>query len=144
MISLELWRAKFESVYGPGEIIQGSDMLDSQAMQYARERFPDSKYCIVRTWVWFDLDVSDDQRKEMLEKHGAQPSFIRADRVVFDSKSRFEQGDWVRTSALHSFEEGFLFRTSNTVYMLLGIGYRAHAMPGLIREAAAYDLTMGA
>lgn len=124
MIPLELWQAKFDSVYGPGEIIFGSDMSNEQAMQYAFDRFHEDKYCIVREWVWADLAVSDDLRQELLEKHQLQPTIVHANSVVFDSEARFEPGNWVRTTMLHSFRDGFLFQTKNTTYLLLGMGYR--------------------
>ncbi len=124
MIPLELWQTKFESVYGPGEIIHGSDMSNEQAMQYAFDRFPEGKYCIVREWVWADLAVSDEMRQELLDTHQLQPTLVYANRVVFDSENRLDPGDWVRTTMLRSFEEEFQFQTRNTTYLLLGMGYR--------------------
>mgnify|MGYP003477814014 FL=1 len=40
--------------------------------------------------------------------------------VRFDSERRFDVGDWVRSTLATSFEEGFLFETRNTVYVLCG------------------------
>lgn len=124
MIPLEVWKTHFASVHGPGEIIYGSDMSNAEAMEYAFDRFPGGKYCIVREWVWADLAVSDDLRQELLEIHQLQPTLVYANKVVFDSENRLDRGDWVRTTMLHSFTEGFHFQTRNTTYLLLGIGYR--------------------
>ena len=123
MIPPEVWQQQFESVHGPGEIMSGSDMTNEQAMQYALEHFPGGQYCIVRLWVWTDHIVSADLRIE-LAKSSFQPATVYADSIVFDSEVRFEPGDWVRTSPLRDFKDGFIFQTRNTAYLLLGVGYR--------------------
>jgi len=45
-----------------------------------------------------------------------------AHNVRFDSQRRFDVGDWMRSTFAVSFEEGFLFETRNTVYVLMGNG----------------------
>ncbi|MNR62874.1 hypothetical protein D3C85_1850110 [compost metagenome] len=47
--------------------------------------------------------------------------------VVYDSARRWDVGDVMRTSPLSVFEEGFLFRTLNSTYVLLGDGQRKRA-----------------
>lgn len=110
-------------LYSPGELMPGSTMTDEQALVFARERFPYSEFCLVRHWRWIDLDVSEAQRLE-LEKTQRQPVMLYADGVVYDSMCRWDVGDSVRTSFLSAFEEGFLFRTLNTTYLMLGEGQR--------------------
>ena len=111
---------------GAGEPMTGSDMTDEQALAFARERFPYSEFCLVRHWRWIDLDVSEAQRLE-LEKTQRMPVMLYADGVVYDSMRRWDVGDSVRTSVLSVFEEGFVFRTLNTVYLMLGDGQRKRA-----------------
>lgn len=118
MIPIELWQQKFEQMHGPGEVMHGSAMSDEQAIQWAEERFG-GRYCIVREWVWRHL-VGRDQ---------LLPGFIYANHVVYDSEARFQPGDWVRTSLLCEFSEGFIFQARKTAYILLGLGYRTR--PGL-------------
>ena len=113
-------------LHGPGEPMTGSTMTDEQALAFARERFPYSEFCLVRHWRWIDLDVSDAQRVE-LEKTQRQPVILYAHGVVYDSARRWDVGDVVRTSPLCSFEDGYLFRTLNSVYLLLGDGQRKRA-----------------
>jgi hypothetical protein len=110
-------------LYGPGESMPGSEMTDEQAMAYAQKTFPRGDYCLVREWIWIDLDVSDQQRAE-LAKTKRLPVIIYASRVVFDSNRRWDVGDFVRTSPLHAFEKGFHFKTLNSTYLLLGAGVR--------------------
>jgi len=108
-------------LYGPGQPMAGSEMSDEEAMTYARSRFPNDCYCIVRQWIWIELDISDQQRTE-LAKTQRHPSMLYAHKVVFDSEHRWDVGDFVRTSPLHTFQEGFHFKTLNTTYLLLGAG----------------------
>jgi hypothetical protein len=110
-------------LYGPRESMPGSEMTDEEAMTYARNSFPRGDYCLVRGWIWIDLDVSDQQRAE-LAKTKRLPVIIYASRVVFDSNRRWDVGDFVRTSPLHAFEKGFHFKTLNSTYLLLGAGVR--------------------
>jgi len=113
-------------LHGPGEPMTGSTMTDEQALDFARQRFPYSEFCLVRHWRWIDLDVSDAQRVE-LEKTQRQPVILYAHGVVYDSSRRWDVGDVVRTSPLSVFEEGFLFRTLNSTYLMLGDGQRKSA-----------------
>lgn len=125
-IPLEMWHEKFAQLHGPGELMHGSDMSNEQAIIWAREHFPDGKYCIVRDWVWHPFSVSDAVAKE-LQRNQCQPIILRAERVIFDSVGRFGPGDWVQSSGLIAFSEEFIFQTRNTAYVLLGLGYRKAA-----------------
>ena len=113
-------------LYSPGELMPGSTMTDEQALVFARKRFPYSEFCLVRYWRWIDLDVTEAQRVE-LEKTQRQPVILYAHGVVYDSSRRWDVGDVVRTSPLSVFEEGFVFRTLNSTYVLLGDGQRKRA-----------------
>eukprot|EP01031_Cornospumella_fuschlensis_P017730 gene17730-21687_t len=62
----------------------GSGMTDEQALAYARERFSYFEFCLVRHWLWIDLDVTDAQRVE-LEKTRRQPVILYAHQVIYDS-----------------------------------------------------------
>jgi hypothetical protein len=74
-------------------------------------------------WVILDAIVTEDERVKVAAA-GCQPMFLFAHKVVHDEQRRFEPGHWVRSSMSTSFEEGFLFATRNTVYVLLGPGRR--------------------
>lgn len=111
-------------LYGPGQHMAGSDMSDEEAMAYARSNFPFGNYCLVRGWIWIDLD---EELRAALAKTQRQPVLLYAHNVVFDIKRRWDVGDFVRTSPLHAFEEGFHFKTLNTTYLLLGNGIRKRA-----------------
>lgn len=115
-----------ELLYGPGESMNGSTMTDEQALAFARERFSYSEFCLIRDWQWLDLDVTEEQL-DLLQKTRRQPAIIYAHTVIYDSARRWDVGDFVRTSPLYRFEEGFLFKTLNSTYILLGEGVRKRA-----------------
>lgn len=115
-----------ELLYGPGEPMSGSPMTDDQALAYAREHCWRTEFCLVRQWLWIDLDVAEAQRIE-LAKTQRQPALIYAHSVIYDSARRWDVGDFVRTSPLYRFDEGFLFKTLNSIYLLLGDGQRKRA-----------------
>ncbi|MOA12725.1 hypothetical protein D3C78_1327430 [compost metagenome] len=104
----------------------GHDLSVADAVACVRQRFPAMPYCLVRKWVWIDLDVPAAVREE-LENAGYQPVMLYAHEVVVDSQFRFEPGDWVRSTPLYTFSEVCFFQTRNTVYVLLGHGTRKSA-----------------
>lgn len=113
-------------LYGAGVPMVGIEISDDEAVERVRKQFRFSDYCLVRDWIWIDLDVSDEQRA-LLEKTGSQPTIVYAHTVIYDSARRWDVGDFVRTSPLHAFHDGFLFQTWSTVYVLLGDGVRKRA-----------------
>lgn len=120
----EAWRIVSlvsELLHGPGEVIEGSHMTDKEAYAYAQDRLAGGRFCIVRGWIMINLDFSQQQR-EMLAVSNLQPCVLYAHHVVYDSESRWEEGECVRTSLLHRFTNGFHFNTHNTTYLLLGNG----------------------
>tara|TARA_R110001583_G_scaffold112646_2_gene262349 strand:+ start:7082 stop:7480 length:399 start_codon:yes stop_codon:yes gene_type:complete len=112
-----------ELLYEPGEVMAGSAMSNDEAKAYVRERAHDKEYCVVRDWIWIDLDVTEEERN-ILENTRRQPTVIYAHSVIFDSARRWDVGDYVRTSFLYAFHEGFMFETMNSIYVLLGEGNR--------------------
>ncbi|PQO96418.1 hypothetical protein C5612_30465 [Pseudomonas frederiksbergensis] len=84
------------------------------------EKYPRKPFCLVEEWTIFRADVSHTDL-EKIEKAGHEPLFVFAHKVVHDSRSRFQPGDWVRSSMAISFD-GVMFETKNTVYALMGGG----------------------
>lgn len=113
-------------LYAPGTIMVGHETSDEDAIVWTRERLSDRPYCLVRHWIWVDIDISESVR-EKLVRAGRQPVMLYAHEVVFDSLGRFDRGDWVRSSPLVSFFDDCFFQTQNTTYVLLGHGERKQA-----------------
>lgn len=118
-------------LYGPGDVVPGSSMTDEEALAYARKEYAHWVFCLVRDWIWVDLDVSEDQRLHLAQTQ-RQPALIYAHSVVYDSARRWDVGDFVRTSLLSQFTDGFQFITLNSVYLLLGPGIRKQSSPEIL------------
>jgi hypothetical protein len=87
------------------------------------ELLPNKKVCVVKNWIWWDLDVTEDH-KQLFKQNGQLPSLIKADTIIDDESGRFLPGEWVRSSPVVNFTENCIFETKNTVYLLVGKGSR--------------------
>lgn len=115
-----------ELLHGDGIPMPGAEVDQEEAVRIVRERYPYAEYCLVSKWRWIDLDVTPEQRRE-LARTNRQPVVIYAHAVIYDSQRRWDVDDFVRTSYLHKFEDGFIFLTLNTIYILIGDGIRKRA-----------------
>lgn len=115
-----------ELMYGEGAPMLGYELSEEEAVAHVLEQFPNKPFCLVRNWIWIDLDVLDWVRVE-IERKERQPVVLYAHQVVLDSRGRFLPGDRVRTTSLITFTDGCLFETANSVYVLLGHGLRKTA-----------------
>ncbi|WP_443694111.1 DUF6957 family protein [Pseudomonas sp.] len=115
------------SVLGdPGVSLMGSELGLEAVMPAARKRYKWMPLCAVQEWIILDAIVTDAERTKVAAA-GCLPMFMFAHKVVDDEQRRFEPGHWVRSSMGTAFNDGFLFETRNTVYVLLGPGYRKSA-----------------
>lgn len=103
--------------------LAGSAMTDERALVYAHLNFPDQRYCIVRDWIWVEFEMKEAGLKQFMQQ-GIYPVMIYAANVVHDGLGRWSPGSFVRTTALVSFRDGFIFQSRNTAYLLLGNGGR--------------------
>lgn len=110
---------------GPRTPLEGLSS-SSQARALASERFPAKPYCLVRDWTIFRIEVTPD---ELTKVHaaGQLPLILFAHNVVEDSQGRFQRGDWVRSSMCTNFNDGVVFETRNTGYVLIGPGHEQTA-----------------
>ncbi|WP_278386589.1 DUF6957 family protein [Stutzerimonas kunmingensis] len=76
-------------LYGPGTAIPGLSLTDEEAMAMVRQRFPRAEFCLVRDWLWLDLEVTPVER-EQLSKTGRQPVVVYAHTVIYDSNRRWD------------------------------------------------------
>jgi hypothetical protein len=106
--------------------LMGSELPVDEALALARKRYKWMPFCAVEEWIILDAIITDEERAKVAAS-GCQPMFMFAHKVVDDEQRRFEPGHWVRSSMGTTFEEGFLFVTRNSVYVLLGPGHRKSA-----------------
>lgn len=110
----------------PGIKLVGFELTLDEALEAARKHYKYLPLCAVEEWIILDAIVTDEERAKVAAA-GCQPMFMFAHKVVDDEQRRFEPGHWVRSSMGTTFEEGFLFATRNSVYVLLGPGHRKSA-----------------
>lgn len=79
--------------------------------------------CIVAEWRIIEVQV-DEGFRQSLAKDGLSPQIVYASNVLFHSQRKRDRGDWVRTTFMKSFTDGFLFESVNTLYVLMGPGTR--------------------
>ncbi|WP_395598884.1 hypothetical protein AB4P95_09915 [Pseudomonas sp. A1437] len=105
----------------PGEPRFGSGENQEALIRIVQARFPDKGFCIVQEWTIVRAKASDTDLTK-IHVHGHLPLFVFAEKVILDSRGRFDYGNWVRSTMAISFQDGFLFETKNTVYVLAGDG----------------------
>jgi len=125
---MDLTKAIETLLHGPGEPMAGSMMTNDEALEYSRATFNGAPFCLVRNWIWVELEVSEGRRDDLAAMQ-LHPVVLYAHSIVYDSSRRWDVGDFVRTTLLHEFTDGFVFRTKNTHYVLLGDGSRKQAHP---------------
>lgn len=125
---MDITKAIETLLHGPGEPMTASAMTNDEALEYGRATFNGAPFCLVRNWIWLDLEVLSDQ-EDLFTRLDIEPVFLFAHTVVYDSLRRWDVGDFVRTSPLQKFTDGFVFQTKNTHYVLLGDGLRKQAHP---------------
>jgi hypothetical protein len=125
---MDLTKAIEALLHGPGEPMTGSAITNDEAREFGHATLNGAPFCLVRDWIWVDLEGPADQDK-LFTRLGVEPVFLFAHTVVYDSLRRLDVGDFVRTSPLHKFTGGFVFQTKNTHYVLLGDGLRKQAHP---------------
>jgi hypothetical protein len=116
------YKEQGELLYGSGEPLVGSEESDEALIELVKTRFPNKPYCLVEDWILAQVDVTEDELKK-IHAFGQLPMVVFADNVIFDSERRFDVGDWVRSTFATSFQDGFLFETRNTIYVLCGNGH---------------------
>lgn len=107
---------------GPDEPRQGSNASDEILIGLVQELYPRKPYCLVEDWIIFRVDVTEEELQK-IHAAGKLPLVLFAHNVRFDSERRFDVGDWVRSTMAVSFQDGFLFETWNTIYVLVGPGH---------------------
>ncbi|MFE2006944.1 DUF6957 family protein [Pseudomonas guariconensis] len=112
-----------EGLMGEGVSLMGCELGLAGALALARQRYKRMPLCVVEEWVILDAILTEDEQAKVAAA-GCQPMFLFAHKVVHDEQRRFEPGDWVRSTIARTFNEGYLFETRNTVYVLKGPGQR--------------------
>jgi hypothetical protein len=112
-----------EFLYGAGEVVHGWSGDKAELVQAAEQRFPGKAFCLVKRWIIVEIPPN-----EVEPLRGAiTPMVVLAHEVIYDSQGRFVPGSWVRSTYAISNEHPSMFETRNTVYLLVGDGYKKQA-----------------
>lgn len=111
---------------GPGDPLQGYMDTEEALIELVKARFPSKPFCFVEHWTVFRVEVTDEELNTV-HSAGQLPLILFAHNVLFDSQRRFDCGDWVRSTMATTFQDGFLFETRNTLYVLIGNGHEKTA-----------------
>lgn len=122
-----------ELLHGGGKPMSGYGKDIWEAEVEAVLNFPDKPYCIVRDWRIIELEV-DESYRDSLVNDGLAPYVLYAAEVVIHSGGKRRKGDWVRSTFQRSFIHGYLFESTNTVYVLLGRGVRKKGSARAVME----------
>ncbi|OZY62074.1 DUF6957 family protein [Pseudomonas fragi] len=118
--------AQTDLLLGIGDPLHGSSASVEEIIATLALRKRLKAYCLVEEWTIFRADLTPE---EFAKVHAANhlPLFVFAQRVIADSRGRFQPGDWVRSSMCVTFDDGFMFETKHTVYVLMGTGHQQTA-----------------
>jgi hypothetical protein len=122
-----------ELLHGGGKPMSGFGKDIWEAEVEAVLNFPNKPYCIVRDWRIIELDV-DENYRDSLVNDGLAPYVLYAAEVVLHSSGKRRKGEWVRSTFQRSFTHGYLFESTNTVYVLLGRGLRKKGSARAVME----------
>jgi hypothetical protein len=112
-----------------GEPLQGC-ASEEEGIALAQSLAPGKPYCTVKDWIIADLDLAD--YPEFHDEQNRDPAIMYSHYVLTDEAGRFRRGDWVRSTLLVSFSHGCIFESRNTVYVLIGPGFRKKVDPKLV------------
>ena len=87
--------------------------------------------CVVKDWVWWDLECSEHSANALEKNEQLRPSLIYGRHVLVDELGRYRPGDQMRSSMLKAFHPPAFFETANTMYILVGTGTRKTVKPNL-------------
>ena len=53
-------------IYGEGTPMSGVEVPQDEAVRITRKHFPYFEYCLVRDWMWIDLDLTPEQSLSLI------------------------------------------------------------------------------
>lgn len=109
--------------------VKGCSLSTEEAIRLAKSLHPSKRYCLVSDWVLIDVDIGEGRKLP----GGFEPTVVYSPNILDDEARRFPRGGWVRSTFELNFQEGCLFETKNTVYVLMGNGARTHCDWGTLR-----------
>ena len=124
IFELEDFRSQFDFNGLSEEILfynyEGKDVEEVIAEAQSVSRKPP---CIVGAWVIIGLDL-DERQSAQLEANGINPTVLYSQFLINDFRERWPLGSHVFSTPVTNDLGNGLLETGNTLYVLLGKGYR--------------------
>ena len=124
IFELEDFRSQFDFNGSSEEILfsnyEGKDVEAVIAEAQSVSRKPP---CIVGAWVIIGLDL-DERQSAQLEANGINPTVLYSQFLINDFRERWPLGSHVFSTPVTNDLGNGLLETGNTLYVLLGKGYR--------------------
>ena len=120
----------------PGIPLDGAELETELLVRLTRQTVGDRRFYVVRSWMLFDVMLSDSQLTH-LERDGGCATILYASELAYDSNTGGALPGAIRTGYQRSFSD-FYFETNSAVFVLAGPGSRKHAsVPALVALDAA-------
>lgn len=111
----------------------GCDEIDIQKwIGFCEEKYPYKGVCTVKKWAVVECQCGENEVEIIKEKLGLEPFVLNANYVIWDSKSRWREGNFCCSFFLVELEADCLFITENTCYILVGKGHRKSISPTML------------
>lgn len=112
-----------EAIALEGEPLPGASSSEAEVIQRL-VKDTGKEICAVTAWVI--IDVPDVDASPIIAS-GKQPFVMFTHSVLLHSTGEYQQGERVKTGYAVSFDGRGVFETQDTVFLLIGKGYRRSA-----------------
>lgn len=115
-----------------GTPMMGCELSESQIREMLELHYPGMPYCLVKDWLLIDLEAVPEVL-DYFQRNDLEPRVVFSHCVLRDSRGRFPPGSWVRSTYQVTLDEAAgVFTSCNTVYVLVGQGYRKSLPLGVV------------
>lgn len=119
-----------EAIALDGEPLSGASEAEAELIQ-SRVAETGKAYCAAVAWVIIDvLDVDADP----LAAIGRLPIVLFSHSVLLHSTGDYENGERIKTGYATSYDGRGIFETSDTIFVLLGKGFRKSVSINLLNQ----------
>lgn len=126
-----------EAIALDGEPLSGASEAEAELIQ-SRVAATGKAYCAAVAWVIIDvLDVDADP----LAAIGRLPIVLFTHSVLLHSTGDYENGERIKTGYATSYDGRGIFETTDTIFVLMGKGFRKSVSANLLNEVPSRSWT---
>lgn len=109
-----------ELLFGPGLLLSGSEIGDDELIRASSETFPGRSFCIVRTWMLIDVELTA-RHVRVVENGGLSPTVLYANKIIYAVDPLGDKSHGILSGFQRRYEDCF-FETGDMIYVLAGRG----------------------